>query len=70
MPPKCKQMQQEPPGGWKVWNANAGAAKIMREGLEDGMIEANATPKQVYESNAVFKEYKLERRGGRRRSRG
>jgi hypothetical protein len=61
MPPKRKPaQQQEPSGGWKVWNANCAAAKAIKEGLANESIDPNATPKQVYESNPIFQEYKLD----------
>jgi hypothetical protein len=61
MPPKRKPAEQpELHGGWKVWNANSAAAKAIKEGLADESIDLNATPKQVWESNTLLQEYKLD----------
>ena len=49
-----------PAGGWKTWNANSAAAKALKEGLANEEIDINATPKQVWHSNPLFLQYKLE----------
>jgi hypothetical protein len=57
----AKASQQEPPpGGWKTWNANSAAAKALKEGLANEEIDRNATPKQVWESNPLFQQHKLD----------
>jgi hypothetical protein len=50
----------ETPEGVKQWNANCAAAKAIKEGISNETIDINATPKQVWESNPLFQEYKLE----------
>jgi hypothetical protein len=57
----AKASQQEPPpGGWKTWNAYSAAAKALKEGLANEEIDRNATPKQVWESNPLFQQHKLD----------
>jgi hypothetical protein len=57
----AKASQADPPsGGWKQWNANSAAAKALKEGLASEDIDCNATPKQVWESNPLFQQYKLD----------
>jgi NADH dehydrogenase/NADH:ubiquinone oxidoreductase subunit G len=55
-----RKPMQELPDGWKIWNANSAAAKAIQEGLANENIDLNATPKQVWESNPLFQEYKLD----------
>jgi hypothetical protein len=64
MPPRksaAAAVAEEPPkGGWKTWNANSLAARALKEGLANEEIDINATPKQVWHSNPLFQQYKLD----------
>ena len=42
------------------WSKESKAACMLRQGLQDGEIDPNAPPKAVYESNPLFKQYKLD----------
>ena len=38
---------------------NSEAAKLLKEGLENGDIDPNETPKSVHESRPIFEQYEL-----------
>ena len=44
----------------KRWNAKCKAAKMLREGLRNGTIDPNGTPKALYETEEEFQEYSLD----------
>ena len=39
---------------YQKWLKDSKAAKVLRQGLQDGDIDSNAPPKSVYESNPLF----------------
>ena len=63
MPPATAQMMMAGMNGGPVfpkWSKESKAARVLRQGLQDGEIDPNAPPKAVYESNPLFKQYKLD----------
>ena len=41
------------------WSKSCEAAKFLKSALENGDIDPNTQPKQVWESNPLFKQYTL-----------
>ena len=42
------------------WSKNSKAGKLLKERINSGDIDTNASPKQVWESDLEFERYKLE----------
>ena len=41
------------------WDMNSEAAKLLKEGLENGDIDPNKTPKSVHKNRPLFEQYNL-----------
>ena len=51
-------------GGEKMvqcWEKNSDAAKLLKSGLENGDIDPQLPPKQIWESCPIFQQYELTR---------
>ena len=45
----------------KRWSKNSPAGKFLTRGLQNGDLDPNDTPKNIWESHGLFKQYTLDK---------